>query len=641
MEITFQDNQHVIDLISKRPNGLLVILETHGMLNRKPNDFALLTSFNHAHHLPSQSFFNTPPAGISPTKPKLSVSKINCNSPLMLTPPPPHLVADVSASDVGSVAYVKSRFSKSKFSVKHFAGEVTYSVEGFIVKNNDALQDDLIYLLNFSSNPFLVNIASTSASQNHNQGKAVDANFQRASVKMATASTVSSHFREQLDSLMSTLKETHPHYIKCIKPNSAKCSHFFDNDLIMRQLRYSGVLEVVRIRREGFPVRVGFLDFYNSYKVLLGMGKKSSIESNESARALVIEIAKKTLSSSSFQVGHSQIFLKDHCTQQLKIAIRQYFHKRAIVLQSYFRRVGYMRRRFLSKTAIFLQKNLRMCIRRRFMIKARQSVVRIRRFWKARKICIQLRDRIEAKRRHRITTPQRALSPTISQIVRTSTGGILSSTGGILRRMTSGMKFGKEPEKEKVFKRSICTSVPTMKDNDSAIIKVGWILKKRSGVMWQKRWLVLTADNLAYYHSTDMLRKPKFSIPLRGCTVQQVDGKEPTISVMSPFIIQRKNSFVSMGRRGSHGNTPCLPTLTLRAENEEDLQQWLLPLQAVAAVGSLQNGLRDCQSPVSIHTVNLADYSENRSPNVKGPEPSTGSKKDMSFELRLALECKI
>ena len=636
MEINFQDNQHVIDLISKRPTGLLIILETHGMLNRKPNDLALLTSFNHAHHLPSQSFFNTPPAstaGISPLKSRLSFHKTNnnCNSPLMLASP---AVAEVVASDVGSVAYVKARFSKSKFSVKHFAGEVTYSVEGFIVKNNDALQDDLIYLLNFSTNKFLVNIASASSTQNTQLGKVVDAATQRTSAKMATASTVSSQFREQLDSLMSTLRETHPHYIKCIKPNSAKCSRFFDNDLIMRQLRYSGVLEVVRIRREGFPVRVGFLDFFNSYKILLGMGKKYLIESNESSRPFVIEIAKKTLSSSSFQVGHSQIFLKDHCTQQLKFAIRQFFHDRAIVLQGYFRRVGYMRRRLLRKAAIFLQKNLRMLIHRRKLAKLRHSAITIGRFWKARKICIPLRVRIEAKQRKLQSTPQRSLSPKMSEKIR-------SSTGDILRRMTSGMMCGKEPEREKVFKRSICTSAPIPNGNDGAIIKVGWMLKKKGGVIWQKRWLVLTADTLAYYRSTDLLRKPKFSMPLRGCIVRKVDGKDPIISVSSPFIIDKKKSFMGMGRRGLDDITPSMRTLTLRAENDEDLQQWLLPLQAVAAVGSLQNGLRDCQSPVSIHTTNLAKYSENRSPNVKEQDHATDCKKDMSFELRLALECKM
>src|SRR3546814_3244978 len=47
--ITYRDNQHVIDLLSKKPSGLLIILEEHGFLNRKPDNKALLSSFNNPH----------------------------------------------------------------------------------------------------------------------------------------------------------------------------------------------------------------------------------------------------------------------------------------------------------------------------------------------------------------------------------------------------------------------------------------------------------------------------------------------------------------------------------------------------------------------------------------------------------------
>src|SRR3546814_1519745 len=47
--ITYRDNQHVIDLLSKKPSGLLIILEEHGFLNRKPDNKALLSSFNNTH----------------------------------------------------------------------------------------------------------------------------------------------------------------------------------------------------------------------------------------------------------------------------------------------------------------------------------------------------------------------------------------------------------------------------------------------------------------------------------------------------------------------------------------------------------------------------------------------------------------
>ncbi len=95
----------------------------------------------------------------------------------------------------------------------------------------------------------------------------------RQSKKMASTVTVSQQFRAQLDILMSTLRNTSPHYIKCIKPNSTKTANLIQSEIVMQQLRYSGVLEVVRIRREGFPIRMQFLEFYTNYEILAA-GKK-------------------------------------------------------------------------------------------------------------------------------------------------------------------------------------------------------------------------------------------------------------------------------------------------------------------------------------------------------------------------------
>ncbi|CAN0459421.1 unnamed protein product, partial [Laminaria digitata] len=40
--------------------------------------------------------------------------------------------------------------------------------------------------------------------------------------QMSSTLTVSKAFRGQLQKLMSTLRATEPHYIKCIKPNNVK-----------------------------------------------------------------------------------------------------------------------------------------------------------------------------------------------------------------------------------------------------------------------------------------------------------------------------------------------------------------------------------------------------------------------------------
>lgn len=64
-------------------------------------------------------------------------------------------------------------------------------------------------------------------------------------------------------SLVSTLTATTPHYIRCIKPNSSKLSNNWDSELVLAQLRYAGMMETVRIRRLGYPIRLTHKDFWD------------------------------------------------------------------------------------------------------------------------------------------------------------------------------------------------------------------------------------------------------------------------------------------------------------------------------------------------------------------------------------------
>lgn len=107
--IHFRSNQDVIDLISKKPTGLLNVLEEHGFMNRRPDDIALLHNYDQFHK-----------------------GKHDC--------------------------YSKSRYGDESFIVQHFAGSVEYEIAGFIEKNNDTLQEDLLRLLRHSTNIFLLNM---------------------------------------------------------------------------------------------------------------------------------------------------------------------------------------------------------------------------------------------------------------------------------------------------------------------------------------------------------------------------------------------------------------------------------------------------------------------------------------------------
>src|SRR5690606_28793038 len=91
------------------------------------------------------------------------------------------------------------------FTVHHYAGAVTYNVDGFLDKNKDQMFDDLIRVIHSSKIPLIQSIVATQ-----------DSNNSEASAK----ASLGSKFLSQLKDLSKKIHSTTAHYIRCIKPNS-------------------------------------------------------------------------------------------------------------------------------------------------------------------------------------------------------------------------------------------------------------------------------------------------------------------------------------------------------------------------------------------------------------------------------------
>ena len=108
--------------------------------------------------------------------------------------------------------YVKSSLKmKGDFAVKHYAGEVVYSIEGWLFKNRDPLNDNVVSLLKESTNPFMKTLWSASQHVVHASAR------QRGALR-----TVAGIYTTQLKELMDTLNNTTPNFVRCIKPNHLK-----------------------------------------------------------------------------------------------------------------------------------------------------------------------------------------------------------------------------------------------------------------------------------------------------------------------------------------------------------------------------------------------------------------------------------
>ncbi|CAM9140833.1 unnamed protein product [Ectocarpus fasciculatus] len=168
----------------------------------------------------------------------------------------------------------------------------------------------------------------------------------------------------QLDSLVMQLGQTEPHYIKCIKPNSAKAPGGWSSPLVIDQLRYSGVLEVVRIRREAYPLRLDCLEMYHRFRFLaewkVGGNPPPEKCSEEQARVMCGEICSFALEADDFQLGKTRVFLKDNALDKLRWALQAKYVSAACGIQA-------AARSFLARN------RLRNALRERAELRAREA----------------------------------------------------------------------------------------------------------------------------------------------------------------------------------------------------------------------------------------------------------------------------
>ncbi|XP_032055367.1 myosin-1B-like isoform X4 [Aythya fuligula] len=186
--------------------------------------------------------------------------------------------------------------AEAHFSLVHYAGTVDYNISGWLDKNKDPLNETVVGLYQKSS---LKTLALLFASAGGEAGKKKGSSFQ----------TVSALFRENLNKLMTNLRSTHPHFVRCIIPNETKTPGAMEHELVLHQLRCNGVLEGIRICRKGFPSRILYADFKQRYKVLnaSAIPEGQFIDSKKASEKLLGSI---DVDHTQYKFGHTKVFFK-------------------------------------------------------------------------------------------------------------------------------------------------------------------------------------------------------------------------------------------------------------------------------------------------------------------------------------------
>jgi myosin-1 len=228
---------------------------------------------------------------------------------------------------------------QGQFIIKHYAGDVSYAVDGMTDKNKDQLLKDLLNLVAQSSNSFVHVLFPHQVDQDNKR----------------RPPTAGDKIKASANDLVATLMKASPSYIRTIKPNENKSPTEYNSPNVLHQIKYLGLQENVRIRRAGFASRQTFEKFVERFFLL---SPKTSYAGEYTwtgdYQTGTRQILKDTsIPAEEFQMGVTKVFIKTPETLFALETMRdRYWHNMAIRIQRAWR--NYLRYR--TECAIRIQR---------------------------------------------------------------------------------------------------------------------------------------------------------------------------------------------------------------------------------------------------------------------------------------------
>lgn len=308
--ISFNDNRPLLDLLLTRPMGLLSLLDEESHFPNATNS-SLIDKFHN---------------NLAPRSP----------------------------------SYIRPKGNNISFTIAHYAGRVSYDANNFLEKNRHFIPTSIIQLHRQSTLPLIRTLfgspltktgnlphsfsqldlrttsdhrsSSTNIFVFNNNSDSSTGNSSQLVSQTKSQQTISTYFRFSLLELLQKLNNSTPHFVRCLKPNDAKQSMTFVPEKVLEQLRFTGIMETIEIRRQGYSHRISFVDFVRRY-AFLGFSYDEDVKTDRETSGLLL----KRLRMDGFALGKSKVFLRYY---HLEFLSREYDRqlRKIIIVQSYVRR---------------------------------------------------------------------------------------------------------------------------------------------------------------------------------------------------------------------------------------------------------------------------------------------------------------
>ncbi|XP_013176841.1 PREDICTED: myosin-IIIb-like isoform X2 [Papilio xuthus] len=340
--VEFSDNRPVLDMLLSRPMGLLALLDEESRFPRS-TDRSLIEKFH---------------------------------------------------NNIKSKYYVRPKSDAICFAVHHFAGRVVYQADGFLEKNRNFLPPEVVQLMRQSQHDIIRFLFQCPITKTGNLYSALHPELDSRSLEstmsgdmrdrcnsrgLASQSraqqTVSTYFRYSLMELLQKMVSGSPQFVRCLKPNDTRSPKHFDSAKILKQLRYTGVLETIRIRQNGFSHRLTFEEFIKRYG-FLAFGYDEQVKPNrDSCRLLLLR-----LKMDGWALGKSKVFLKYYHVEVLSRIYEEQIRKIILVqacVRTWLARRKCERLRLqMSISVLTLQRHVRGWLTRKHLRERQRQIAR-------------------------------------------------------------------------------------------------------------------------------------------------------------------------------------------------------------------------------------------------------------------------
>uniref|UniRef100_A0A665TFE7 Myosin IXb n=1 Tax=Echeneis naucrates TaxID=173247 RepID=A0A665TFE7_ECHNA len=302
---------------------------------------------------------------------------------------------------------VTSPSTQQMFSIQHFAGSVEYHIKDFREKNTEHMRPEVVALLRTSERAFLHHLVASSpaalfrwgvlratirivtvfkhlgrqrAEQCRSLKLSTEPHFQSLSILKISCfvkqylmnmrslqhvvgitahdrtsksifhpssttrlPTISTQFQASLRKLMEKMEKAEPFFIFCVRSNAEMKEHHFDDELVLQQIRHTGMLQMVHIQKSGYSAKYTFMEFGDKFRMLLPKGSSATPEH-------ITELFERMkLDNSNYQIGKTKVFLKQKEKQLLQETLHKELMHHIIILQRWFRacliRLHFLQRR--------------------------------------------------------------------------------------------------------------------------------------------------------------------------------------------------------------------------------------------------------------------------------------------------------